>query len=142
MKFVLIGFLCLFFASNAFAQGENSGKNNDQSIKKISLARTDIEGNIEENIEVFASKDIPIYCYIDLTSDKPTLVKMEFIAVKAKGLRPNKKVVVVSYKTQKGENSVSFDASPAKIWSVGDYRVDIFLDGKLSETKEFKIESK
>lgn len=142
MKFILTGFLCLFFVSITFAQTKDLVEIKEQGVEKITLARTDKDGNIEEGIEVFGTKDVPIYCYIDLNSHKPTLVKMEFIAVKAKGLRPDTKIVTVSYKTKNGENSISFNASPAKIWAVGDYRVDVFLDGKIAASKEFKIENK
>lgn len=142
MKFILTGFLCLFFVSISFAQTKDSMEIKEQSVEKIVLARKDKDGNIEEGVEIFSTKDIPIYCYIDLNSDQPTLVKMEFIAVKAKDLRPNTKIVTVSYKTKNGENTVSFNASPGKIWATGDYRIDIFLDGKIAESKEFEIENK
>ncbi|MDQ3634964.1 MAG: hypothetical protein M3405_10730 [Acidobacteriota bacterium] len=142
MKFILTGSLCLFFVFGAFAQTKDLPEKTEQSVEKLSLARKDKDGNIEEGLEVFNTKDIPITCYIDLSSDIPTLVKMNFIAVKAKGLRADIKIVTVSYKTKDGENSVSFNASPNKIWAVGDYRVDIFLDGKLAASKEFKIEAK
>ena len=142
MRFILTVFLCLFFVSVMFAQTEDLAETKVQSVEKISLARKDKDGNIEEGIEIFNTKDIPISCYIDLSSDKPTLVKMNFIAVKAKGLRLETKIVTVSYQTKDDENSVKFNTSPGKIWAVGDYRVDIFLDGKLAAGKEFKIETK
>ena len=90
-------------------------------------------------MEVFGGKDIMIYCYIDLNINTPTMVRMDFIAVKAKGLRANTKFVSVKYKTKKGANSVSFNASPKKVWASGDYRVDVFLDGKLEDSREFVI---
>lgn len=141
MRNGLIIMLCLLLALSIYPQTTQNEEENAVKVTKLSLAKKDSDGNIIEDLEIFGTKDIPIYCYIDLSSDKPTLVKMNFIAVKAKGLRPNSNIVTVSYKTKSGENWVSFNASPKSIWAVGDYRVDILLDGKLSESKEFKIGS-
>ncbi len=140
MKIVLIVSLCLLLSFSFQAQTAPNKNDEEVKITKLSLAKKDSQGNIIEDLEVFGTKDIPIYCYIDLNSEKPTLVKMNFIAVKAKGLRPNTKMVVASYKTKKGESGVAFTASPKSIWATGDYRVDVFLNGKLKESKEFKIE--
>ncbi len=139
MKIILMLSVCLLLATGVSAQTAE-GEKTENGIEKLTLAKKDSEGNIAEDLEVFGTKDIPIYCYIDLTSDKPTLVKMDFIAVKAKGLRPNSRVISVIYKTKSGENAVTFNASPNNTWAVGDYRVDIFLNGKLAESKKFKIE--
>ena len=140
MKIFLAILVCLLFGLSVFAQAEDSKDTNLIEVEKITLAREDAEGNIEEDISIFKPADTPIYCYIDLNSKKSVTVKMNLVAVKAKGWRTNEKVVVVSYKTKDGENSVQFNASPEGFWTVGDYRVDIFLDGKLADSKEFKVE--
>lgn len=139
MKIILLLLLCLLLTFSVQAQTEPKAET-EVEISNLSLAKKDAEGNIVEDLEVFGTKDIPIYCYIDLNSEVPTLVKMNFIAVKAKGLRANSRIISVSYKTKKGETGISFDASPKNIWASGDYRVDVFLDEKLSKSKESKIE--
>jgi hypothetical protein len=140
MKVFLAILVCLLFGLSVFAQTEDPKDPNAVEVEKITLAREDAEGNIEEDINIFKPTDTPIYCYIDLNSKTTVTVKMNLVAVKAKGWRTNEKVVVVSYKTKDGENSVQFHASPEGFWTVGDYRVDIFLDGKLADSKEFKVE--
>ncbi len=141
MKIILILSLSVFLSIGIQAQTDAKAET-DVEITNLSLAKKDSDGNIIENLEVFSPKDVPIYCYIDLNSEIPTLVKMNVVAVKAKGLRANSQIISVSYKTKKGETGVSFDASPKNIWATGDYRVDILLNGKLNKSKEFKIEDK
>jgi hypothetical protein len=146
MKMIWLVLLCLLLGLNSVAQEtENNGKNGDEKteevkISKLTLAKKDTEGNIVEDVDVFAPKDLPIYCYVDLDKTEPTAIKMKLIAVRAKGVRPDSNILLVSYKTRKGENGASFRAAPKDIWAVGDYRVEIYLNDKLAESKEFKVE--
>ncbi len=48
MRFILAGFLCLFFVLISFAQTEDSTEIKEQGVENISLARKDKDGNIEE----------------------------------------------------------------------------------------------
>lgn len=141
MRFVLTVLLCFFFGLSVFAQTENAKNSEKTKVKSLILAREDAEGNIEENVETFKPADFPVYIYVDLSRTGIIDVKMNLVAVKAKGLRANTKVVVVSYKTKTDENTVQFRASPKKLWAVGDYRVEILLDGNLAESKNFKVET-
>ncbi len=138
MKSILIISLCLLFALSVQAQTTKEDET-EAKVVKLTLAKEDADGNIIEDPEFFGTKDIPIHCYIDLNAEKPTLVKMRIIAIKAKGLRPNSQVVAVQYKTKNGEYGVSFNASPGKIWAEGDYKVEVYLNGKLAESREFKV---
>jgi hypothetical protein len=138
MKIVLLASVCLLLALGIQAQTAEK-ETTEKEVKKLSLGKEDKEGNIIEDVDVFDPKDIPIYCYIDLSSDKPTMVRMSIIAVKAKKLRPESQVIKIQYKTKAGENGVTFNAKPGEAWATGDYRVDVFLDGKLSKSKEFKV---
>lgn len=141
MRFVLTVLLCLFCGLSLFAQTESAENSEKTKVKSIILAREDAEGNIEENVETFEPADFPIYIYVDMSQTGIVNVKMNLVAVKAKGLRANTKVVVVSYKTKDNENNVQFRASPRKFWAVGDYRVDVFLDGQIAESKNFKVKT-
>lgn len=140
MKYILIISVCLTLVSGVWAQMPELKDADEIKVEKITLGREDADGNIVADISVFNPKDIPIYCYIDLNSTKSVKVKLNLIAVKAKGLRPDSKVVVVNYKTKNGENNVEFTVSPEKIWKVGAYRFDVFLGGKLAGSKGFKVE--
>lgn len=137
MKPVLAISLCLFFCFDAFAQTEKTA---EAGVEEITLARSDGNGGVGETTDKFIATDIPIYCLITLDSTKSVAVKMNLIAVKAAGLKPETKVVVVNYKMNGKQNQVNFDASPGGVWAAGSYRVDIYIDGKLAKSRAFEIE--
>ena len=141
MKIVSIISVCLLLAGGVFAQ-VSTEKSETSKLKKLSVAREDAAGNIVENPEFFGTKDIPITTYVDLNTDKPTLIKMEFIAVKAKGLRPNSKFFTANYKTKDGETGAVFTTKPKTVWAEGIYRVDVYLDAELAGSREIKIVGK
>ena len=143
MKFIVAVFLCLLSTVGFAAQTGNNGyveTKKEQTKPTLSMAKEDSEGNIVENINIFAPGDIPIYCYIDLNSTKSVTVKLNFVAVKVRGIRPNHKIIRASYKTKNDEDSVTFLGEPDKLWLVGEYRVDIFIDDKLAISKGFVVE--
>ena len=109
MKIFSLVFVCLFLSFAAFAQTNGS------------------------------VKDVPIHCSIVLSSVKAVTVKMNIAYVKSTSPKIENKVVVVSYTTNGTQNMVNFTGSPAKTWAIGKYRVDIFIDGKLSKSKEFEV---
>ncbi|MEJ7698359.1 MAG: hypothetical protein WKF71_01745 [Pyrinomonadaceae bacterium] len=140
MKIVLSIFFCLVFGLNAFGQAENAENVPEITVEEISLARGDKYSKIGETVNVFAITDIPIYCFVQLNSTKSAVIKMHFIVVQANGLKPQTKVVSVSYTTNGKQNSVTFNASPEKFWAAGKYRVDILIDGKPAKSLEFIIQ--
>lgn len=140
MKFVLAVFLCLFLGSNGFSQSEEVNKNSAVGVEEITLARGDGNGKAGEATDKFVATDVPIFCFIQLDSEKPATVKMILVAVKAVGLKPESKVVAVSYTTKEKQNQVNFTASPDGVWAAGDYRADIYVDGKLAKSRAFIIE--
>ena len=136
-------FLCLLFAAGLIAQPEKIEFKKSEPKKPkatLSLAKEDADGNITDNVRIFSPKDIPILCYVDLKTAKPVAVKLNFVAVKVKGIRPNSRIISVSYKTKNGEDSVTFTGKPEKVWLAGAYRVDIYLDGKLAMSETFSVE--
>lgn len=139
MKIVGALFVCLLLCFAAFGQTARSENKTEIAVEEITLARDDGSGEMGDEAESFLTTDVPIHCSILLNSVESATVKMNFVAVKAAGLKPESKVVTVSYKTNGNHNRVNFTASPAKVWATGQYRVDIFIDGKLSESKEFEI---
>ena len=139
MKIVfLIGF-CLFLSSFAFAQSEDIRADTKVIIEEIMLARDDGRGKAGETTDKFLTTDVPIYCIIQLNSLKATTVKMILVAVKADGLKPETKSVSVSYTTNGNQNRVNFNASPEGVWAAGEYRLDIFIDGKFAKSQPFEI---
>jgi hypothetical protein len=55
------------------------------------------------------------------------------------GIKPETRVVTTSYKTNGKQNRVNFSGSPEDFWTAGDYRIDIFIDGKIGGSKSFEI---
>jgi hypothetical protein len=142
MKFVWIMFLCLFLGFNAFAQSElNQPSSADGvTVEAILLARDDGNGQAGDETDVFLTDDIPIYCAVQLNSMKPTTVKMNLIAVSVAGVKPETKVITVNYKTNGKQNRVNFTGKPDNLWTVGKYRIDVFIDGKMGGSREFKVQ--
>lgn len=147
MKITLFLFVILL-TSNIFGQSERNqiaptelsaektGKT--QKIERIYLAKDD-RGAAGEEAEIFSTNDIPIYCVIYLKSTKPSVIKMNFIAVKVAGVKLETKVISASYKTDGSQTQVYFTGKPDGLWIAGSYRIDIFIDGEAAGNKEFEI---
>lgn len=139
MKIVLLVFLCLFFSFDISAQTESKTEDAENPVQEISLARDDGSGKPGETAENFNVTDRRIYCIIQLDSEKSVAVKMIFVAAKAERLKPETKIVTVSYTTKENDNGVTFNATPRGVWAAGEYRVDIYIDNKLAKSKKFEI---
>lgn len=140
VKIFLILLCTLFFAFNAFGQVETVQEIEEVAVETIALARDNGSGKAGEETDIFFTRDIPIYCIIRLNSLKPATVKMNLVAVKVAGVKAETKVITVSYKTNGNQNRVNFTGKPESVWTAGMYRVDIFIDGKASGSKDFEIQ--
>ncbi len=140
MKFVLIVSFCLFFVSTVGGQIAEGDNKSVVGIAEISLARDDGKGNVGEITNKFVTTDTPIHFLIQLDSTESVTVKMNLIAVKAVGLKPETRSINVSYTTDGMQNQVNFDASPNGVWAAGNYRADIYINGKFAESRTFEIE--
>jgi hypothetical protein len=141
VKLVSIIFLCLFLALAASGQTPEPQPDNETvGIEEIYLAKDNGEGKAGDAETSFLTTDIPIFCVVQLNSTKPATVKMDFIAAKVAGVKAETKVVTVSFKTNGRQNRVNFKGSPEGLWIAGNYRVDIFIDGKLAGSKELEIQ--
>jgi hypothetical protein len=128
----------LFISSiSAFAQTASVAQN----IEEAYLARDDGDGKAGEQVTEFTTTDIPIYCVVLLETARTSIVKMNFVAVAVAGVKPETKVVTASYTTKEGQNRVNFTGKPDGKWTPGKYRVDLFLDGKITKNLVFEIKS-
>jgi hypothetical protein len=142
LKIIFLFFLCALFSFNIFGQPETDETGAAQvSVESISLARDDGNGKAGELTTNFTTTDIPIYCVIKLSSTKSVTVKMNLIAVKVAGVKPETKVITVSYKTNGKQNIVNFTGSPEDVWTAGAYRIDIFVDDKAGGSQTFEIQN-
>jgi len=140
VKFILILTLCLIFTFAAAAQEDDKTPQTETvAIEQIFLAKDNGEGKAGDEAESFLTTDIPIYCVVQLNSSKPTTVKMNLVAVSVQGVKAESKVITTSYKTNGRQNRVNFTGRPDGIWTVGKYRIDIYLDDKLATGKTFEI---
>lgn len=136
MKAILFVAFLLVFGTAAFAQDQQAV---DQGgIEEVYLARDD-GGKAGDQVSEFHANDVPIYCVVLLESDASSVVKMNFVAVKVAGVKPETKVVTASYTTKFGQNRVNFTGRPEGKWTPGTYRVDLFLNGKKVRDVEFEI---
>lgn len=136
MKLIYTCLVCLFVAAGAFAQGDKPAA---PAVGEVYLAKDNGEGKAGDQVSEFGVSDIPIHCVVLLESPVKTTVKMNFVAVSVSGVKPDTKVVTASYTTKNGQNRVNFTGRPDGKWTPGNYRVDIFLDGKLAKNLEFAI---
>ncbi len=139
MKIVLSFLIYSFLALSVISQTEKTENPAEVAVESISLARDDGKGNPGEITDKFTTADTPIYCLIKLNATEPATIKMILVAVKAVGLPPETKSISVSYTTKGNENGVNFNASPDKDWQAGDYRFDVFVNGKFSKSVAFEI---
>ncbi len=145
MRRIVVLYIFLLFAVAVSAQSNETPVSTpvtaDATVEDVYLAKDNGKGKAGDPVSSFLTTDIPIYCVVQLTSTKPAIVKMNFVAVSVSGVRPDSKVVSVSYATTNGQNRVNFTGKPGDSWSPGKYRVDIFLDGNLAKGLVFEIRS-
>lgn len=108
-------------------------------VEDVYLARDDGAGKAGDVTETFSPGDIPIHCIVKLTGSEPAAVKMNLVAVKVNGVRPESSVVTASYTTRQGQNQVYFTGRPDGKWTAGTYRIDIFVAGKKERSVEFAV---
>jgi hypothetical protein len=131
--------ICLFAASLLFAQAESP---KPLGIEELYLAKDDGRGNAGEPVDEFTTTDVPIYCVVLLDASAKAVVKMNFVAVRVSGVKPETKVVSTSYTTTARQNRVNFTGRPEREWVPGTYRVDLYVDGRLSKNLEFEIKGR
>ncbi|MCW5959842.1 MAG: hypothetical protein KIS76_06740 [Pyrinomonadaceae bacterium] len=138
MRLVPIVFVCLIFALPAAAQNGN-GENAPVGVEEITLAKDDGNGEMGDEQEEFMPTDVPIHCSVLLDSIKASSVRMEIVLLKPGSASSGSKIVTVNFKTNGQHDRINFTGRPEKHWKTGNYKVDIYIDGKLSKSKEFTV---
>jgi hypothetical protein len=132
LKAILLLLSCALFTLST--SGQVTG------VEEVYLAKDDGKGQPGDVVSTFNPTDIPIHCIVRLDSVKIATVKMNLTAVKVPGVKPETKVVTVSFTTKPNQNQVNFTGRPDKVWTPGTYRVDVFIDGTLAKSHDFEIE--
>lgn len=103
-------------------------------IENAIMAR-DFEGNLQT--EEFNQQDI-FYCTAKLiNSPKKSTINATWFAVNTEGIEPNLVIEQTQLITSSG--IVHFELTNETLWPKGDYRLDLFLNGNLSQILEFKV---
>jgi len=108
-------------------------------VEDLYLARDDGGGKAGDVTSTFSPADIPIHCIVVLSKTHPIGVKMNFVAVKVAGVKPESRVVSSAYTTRQGQDRVFFTGRPDRRWVAGVYRIDIFVEGKLEKSLAFEV---
>ena len=109
------------------------------AVEEVYLARDDGNGKAGDQADEFRTTDVPIHCVVLLDTIGKATVKMNFVAVKVTGVKPETKVVSASYTTTERQNRINFTGTPDGAWVPGRYRVDLFVNGKPARSIEFEI---
>jgi len=140
VKAIFLLLICALFTLGTNAQGQPVPTPPADGLEELYLAKDDGAGKAGEVVTTFSTSDVPIHCIVQLDSVRVATIKMNFVAVKVNGVKPETKVVTTSYTTKPNQNQVNFTGRPDSVWTAGRYRVDIFLDGKLARSYDFLIE--
>ncbi|HQU93134.1 MAG TPA: hypothetical protein PLK77_12590 [Pyrinomonadaceae bacterium] len=110
-----------------------------KAVEDVYLARDDGEGKAGEVTSTFTPNDIPIHCIVVLAKPDPAAVRMNFVAVKVNGVKPESRVVSAAYATSQGQDRVFFTGKPHGKWTAGSYRIDVFVNDKLEKSIDFDV---
>ncbi len=134
---LFLSLLLSCLASSAAAQEADDPTG--AGIAEVFLAKSDAEGRAGEPAANFSVTDIPIFCVVRLHGPGVAVVKLDFIAAKVAGVKPESRVVSISYTTKETEDRVNFSGKPHGLWVPGKYRVDIFVGNRKVKDISFEI---
>lgn len=136
IRLILPILVALYSASGVLAQTEPV----KTGVEEIFVAKDNGAGKAGDLAESFVTSDIPIHCIVQLNSFAPATVKMNFVAVGVKGVKPETRVVSVSYTTNGKQNQVYFTGKPGGgAWVAGSYRIDVFVNDELAGSRSLQI---
>ena len=129
-------FMALLAATTMMSCGGGSG---ETKVEKITLAKDDGSGNVGETVESLTPADRQFHATGELDKGADAKVKADLIAVEtAQG--NNVKVLSNDYEVGGIENQVHLKYSLPNDWPAGSYKIDVYVNDKLAQTKEFKIQ--
>jgi hypothetical protein len=140
MRFAHISLFLIILCLGALAQPPRlADLEPSTAVEDVYLARDDGEGKAGDVTSVFTPNDIPIHCIVVLAKPDPAAVRMNFVAVKVNGVKPDSRVVSASFATQQGQDRVFFTGKPHGKWIAGSYRIDVFVNDKLEKSLDFEV---
>ena len=150
---IMLAVVVLLLASlacNAVSGGDNTSDNpttteNDNSgfsvtTANITNAHLASDESDTRTVTSYSPSDPGFYCYFDLNNaPDSTVVKGVWTLVSADGYESNSEID--SAEITGSDNTYYFSlGGGADAWPVGTYKIDLYIDGKLVETIEFKVQ--
>jgi hypothetical protein len=87
----------------------------------------------------FSQDQATIYCIVALANaPDDTAVKAVWTAVQAEGVDPDFKID--ESELTSGDGTLTFNLTNNQLWPVGNYKVDLYLNGELNQTLHYSIE--
>jgi len=111
------------------------------STANVSDAKMTADSEGKQPTTNFAQDDT-FYAVVQVdNAPDDTTVKAVWVAVEAEGVDPD---LMIGEKELAGGGTLTFSLSNAddKLWPVGDYKVDIYLNGELDRSLQFAVEGK
>ena len=132
------GFVILAIALLAIATVSCS-VNFSVSTANIKSAKLSASETGSPETTVFSPDDMTVYCIVKLANaPDDTVVKAVWTAVDVEGADANTKIDDAELKS--GDADLTFDLTNNGPWPVGKYKVDLYLNGKLDRTLEYKVQ--
>lgn len=136
MKVKHLSHFMIWFALAAFLAA-CGGKEISFSTANIANARLSKDAEGTQVTSTFAP-DNTFYLLVDLANaPDSTKVKASWTAVNAAGADPNTHLDDVELTT--GSGTLTFDLANDGPWPAGDYKVELYLNGELDRTLDFKV---
>ena len=120
------------------AQTEDAGPGNH--IAEVHMAKDNGRGAPGDETLSFAPSDRTIHCVVKLKEAKRgTAMKFSWWIVDADGSK-NQKIKDIDYTTRTLENIVHGHLSLPQDWPIGQYKVQVFVNGDLDRTIPYTIQ--
>jgi len=118
----------------------NSGDGFSVTTANITDAHLSRDEGDTERVSAYSPTDSSFYCYFDLNNaPDSTVVKGVWTLVSADGYDSNSEID--SAEITGGSNTYYFSlGGGTDPWPVGNYKIDLYIDGKMVQTIEFKVQ--
>lgn len=127
---------------NVDNSGSDSNDNNGFSFTTANIQNAHMARDIDDidHTNVFAPGDNAFFCFFDLeNAPDSTVVKSVWTLVEADGYESNSEIDSTEFTTGSDALYFSLERS-ADAWPVGQYKIDLYIDGSLVQTLNFEVQ--
>ena len=142
---VLLAVAVLVLASlacNAVTGGGDNPNDNGFSVTTANITNAHMASDVDDtqHSDVYSPSAPTFYCFFDLNNaPESTVVKGVWTLVSAEGYDSNSEIDSAEITGSDNTYYFSLDRS-ADAWPVGQYKVDLYVDGNMVETVEFEVQ--